>query len=100
MRDLLPEIGLGAAVVLGIIALILGIVTGTHQPWWVQVGIIVAGGAAIEYFGSHLELGAVAYAIPLFAFTLGCVIGDISWAFQTGVVTISAPEFSNPFKVD
>jgi len=94
----LPEIGLAGMIFLSVFGLIGGILMGTHQEWWLQVVAIAAMYVAIDKSG--LELGALAYLFPLILFVIGCVIGDISWFYQTGGIEIHLPDLGNPFRVN
>ena len=97
MRIPLPEIGLGGATVLSLIAIPLGLLLGIHHPWWLQIAIIAALGYVIE--NCDLELGAVAYLIPWFAFAIAVFGGDISWWIQTGGTEVHFPDIKELFLV-
>jgi hypothetical protein len=97
MKLQLPEIGSMWAMTLALIGLVGGILMGTHQDWWVQVGALIAMAYVIEH--SHLEMGAFAYVPGWVLFAVGCIIGDISWWFQTGGIEVHMPNMGNPFSV-
>ncbi len=97
MRIGLPEIGMGGLLLLVIVGLVGGVLMGTHQPLWAQLGIVIVTGYAIER--SDLEMGALAYLPGWVLFIVGCIIGDISWWLQTGGVEVHLPEIGNPFSV-
>lgn len=75
-----------------------GIITGTQVLLWVQ-GIIAV--CIIIYLNSdrvnRLELAGFLIVIPGIIFTVGMVIGDISWLIQTGA--LSEWNIGNPFVV-
>lgn len=77
---------------------IAGIIVGTNLNLWIQGALFVA---IIMYFNSRqfasLEIGALVPYALLSVFIIGMVIGDISYMFQTDV--ISDLNLSNPFVV-
>ncbi len=97
MRIGLPEIGTDGAVLLAIIGIVGGILMGTHQDWWAQIGVVIAFGYAIEH--SDLEMAALAYLPGWTLFIVGCIVGDISWWFQTGGIEVHLPDIGNIFLV-
>jgi hypothetical protein len=97
MKVGLPEIGMPGLILLAIVGLVGGVLMGTHQAWWAQIGALVVMAYAIEH--ADLEIGAIAYLPGIVLFAVGCIIGDISWWFQTGGIEVHMPDMGNPFSV-
>ena len=95
----LPEIGVGGMVALSIISLIGGIILGIQATVAEQLITIAIIGTFVSIGSKELELGAIAWVFPVVVLLIGCGIGNISWAFQTDLIVIKAPNVPNPFAV-
>jgi uncharacterized membrane protein YoaK (UPF0700 family) len=68
-----------------ITAFVVGIIFGTHMPWYFEA-IAVVFGIVIVSVGNLWIWEGLELLLPIFAtifFAIGCLIGDISWAVQT-----------------
>jgi hypothetical protein len=81
---------------LAIAGLVVGIVFGTHFPWWAEVIAVIGLGVILEK--SNLEMAALIFVPGLFMFAIGCIIGDINWAFQSGAIAVNL-DVPNPFAI-
>lgn len=93
----LPQIGPGPLIPLALTLFLVGVMVGTHVPWWVEAILLVL----IVLFNSswavqEQEIGAISYMMVSGAFIFGLVVGDVSWWVQVGA---PLPSFHNPFKI-
>ncbi len=97
----MPEIGLGTAGFFALLAFIGGWIIGVQEPLILQGIIVVACIALLNtWFFRQLELGILAYYFIFVGLVVGLIVGDVSYMWQSGGVSVDTGSFFDLFKVE